>query len=169
LYGKSIKLNIEYINLNLKLTKWNYIIMIRNLLASFIIFAASTFSFANDIVDSLKVEGATSSNVVTDALSACADSDCITSVIKNAIDAGIDASSVMSIALAAGIPAEKIALDLLAAGVSEQNIFQAAIANNIDPSITGLATSAGFISTSNKSLPRSSVPSGTETSVSPSN
>jgi hypothetical protein len=141
--------------------------MIRNLLASAIIFVASTSAFANDIADSLKVEGATSSSVVTAALSACVDSNCTTAVIKDAIEAGIDAASVMSIALAAGIPAKTIASDLIAAGISEQYIFQAAIANNINPTITGLASSAGFIKTTNKLIPRSTVPNGTETSASP--
>jgi hypothetical protein len=141
--------------------------MIRNLLASAIIFVASTSAFANDIADSLKVEGATSSSVVTAALSACVDSNCTTAVIKDAIEAGIDAASVMSIALAAGIPARTIASDLIAAGVSEQYIFQAAIVNNISPTITGLAASAGFIKTTNKLIPRSTVPNGTEISASP--
>lgn len=139
--------------------------MIRNLFASAIIFVASTSVFANDIEDSLKVEGATSSSVVTAALSACkkSDSGCIAAVIEDAIDAGITPSSVMKIALAANIPIETITDGLSAAGVTDQDVFTA-IANNVDPSTTGLPTNAGLNTTERKSLTNSGTPSGVSNS-----
>jgi len=116
--------------------------MLRNLLASAIILAASTSSFAG-IAEDLAVEGATSDSVVTAALSACADADCKTAVLEEAIAAGVDASSIMTLGLAAGIDAPAITSTLRAANVPENEIVAAAIANNIDPTTITESTAGG--------------------------
>jgi hypothetical protein len=123
--------------------KWNYIIMLRNLLASAIILAASTSAFAGELADNLNVEGASSSAIVTTALAACADADCKAAVLVEAIEAGVDAKSVMSIALAAGVSPKAASAAMRTANVSESDIVAAAVANNIDPTTITASTAGG--------------------------
>lgn len=116
--------------------------MLRNLLASAIILAASASSFAG-IAEDIKVEGASSSAIVTTALAACADADCKAAVLVEAIEAGVDANSVMNIALAANISPKAASAAMRTANVSESDIVAAAIANNIDPTTITASTAGG--------------------------
>jgi len=116
--------------------------MLRNLLASAIILAASASSFAG-IAEDLAVEGATSSDVVNAALSACADADCKAAVLVEAIEAGIHPTSVMAIANTAGMPGTEIGAALRTANVTEEEILNGALANNMDPTTIGAGTAAG--------------------------
>ena len=122
--------------------------MLRNLLASAIILAASTSAFAG-IAEDLKIEGATSDSVVTAAMSACADADCKTAVLEEAIAAGVDANSIMTLGLAAGIDAQAISTSLRTANVPESEIVAAAIANNIDPTTITASTAGGPVTQGN--------------------
>jgi hypothetical protein len=136
--------------------------MIRNLLASAILLAASTSVFAG-VAEDLSVKGATSDGVITAALAECTDTDCEADALVEAIEAGIDASSVMSLALAADIDVDTIASALYTANVSEADIFAAAIANNQNPEdfIDATATGNTIIGSSIRlSLPVASVPRG---------
>jgi len=141
--------------------------MIRNLLASAILIAASTTVLADTIADSLNTEGAVSSVVISAALAECADATCKADVLAEAIEAGVDATSVMSLALAADMDADTIATALRKANVSEADIFTAAIANNQNPenftdaTATGNATirTGSRISSRNR-IPAASVPDG---------
>ncbi|MEH6449831.1 MAG: hypothetical protein V7765_14240 [Oleispira sp.] len=144
--------------------------MIRNLLASAILIAASTAAFAGDISDSLNVEGAVSSVVISAALAKCPDSACEADVIIEAIEADIDATSVMSMALAAGIDTDTISSALRTAKVSESDIVAAAIVNNQNPenftdaTATGNTTTRTNTSTRNR-IPAASVPDGISPAV----
>ncbi|MFT4907877.1 MAG: hypothetical protein ACI978_001961 [Oleispira sp.] len=117
--------------------------MIKNLLASALLMAASTSVLAGDLADSLNADGAISSDVVSAALANCADADCKSDVLAEAIAAGIDAASVMSIALAADIDANDIASALRSANVSDSDIVAAALVNNQDPAAFITATATG--------------------------
>jgi hypothetical protein len=151
--------------MNTLLTDIDRTIMIRNLLASAILLAASTSVFAG-IAEDLSVEGATSEGVITAALTNCADAACKADVLAEAIDASIDAASVMRIAIASGISPADIASALRAADVSESDIVAAASANNISPSDVTQATAGGSTQnqgqrqTNTVSLPTASVPAG---------
>jgi hypothetical protein len=153
--------------MNTLLTDIDRTIMIRNLLASAILLAASTSVLAG-IAEDLSVEGATSEGVITAALTNCADAACKADVLAEAIDAGIDAASVMRIAIASGISPADIASALRAADVSESDIVAAASANNISPSDVTQATAGGNTQSQNQgqrrtntvSLPTASVPAG---------
>ena len=105
--------------------------MLRNLLASAIILAASASSFAG-IAEDLTVKGATSTDVVNTALSACADADCKAAVLVEAIAAGIDATSVMNIAYAANIAPTTIQSAMLTAKVDPTLIVQTLADNGAD-------------------------------------
>jgi hypothetical protein len=138
--------------------------MIRNFLASAILLAASTSAFAG-LTEDLDAEGATSESVITTALASCADEACKADVLVEAIEAGIDAASVMSIALTSNISPADVATAMRAADVPESAIFLAASANNISPSAVTQATSGGRVqrqarSNTRVSLPRASVPNG---------
>jgi hypothetical protein len=139
--------------------------MIRNLFASAILMAASTAVFAaGNIADSLDAEGAISSDVIGAALAQCANTDCKADVLIEAIEANVDAASVMSIALAADIDANTIASALRSANVSESDIFAAAIANNQNPEKFTEVTASGNTTinapiTRNR-IPAASVPNG---------
>lgn len=138
--------------------------MIRNFLASAILLAASTSAFAG-LAEDLNAEGVTSDGVITAALASCVDEACKADVLAEAIEAGIDAASVMSIALASNISPTDVATAMRAADVPESAIFLAAGANNINPSEVTQATSSGRVqsqarSNTRVSLPRASVPNG---------
>ncbi len=141
--------------------------MIRNLLASAILLAASTTAFAGDIADQLKVEGATASGVVTAALDACADTACKDDVIAQALEAGIDTASVMSIASLSGMPAADIGAALRSANVPEQDIVGAALANNMDATAIAKPTAGGPLTPTpgtgvkKPAIPAADVPAGT--------
>jgi hypothetical protein len=138
--------------------------MIRNLLASAILLAASTSVFAG-LAEDLNAKGATSESVITTALASCADEACKADVLVEAIKAGIDAASVMSIALTSNISPADVATAMRAADVPESAIFLAASANNLSPSAVTQATSGGRVQPQARtntriSLPRNSVPNG---------
>jgi hypothetical protein len=124
---------------------WIEFTMIRNLLASVIILAASTSAFSASIIKELEVPGADRSGIVGSALSACADEDCTAGVIADALAAKMDVASVMTIAIAANkaanLPAsdaiQKVAAVAIAAKVvSVAEVMAAAVssgaANSID-------------------------------------
>jgi hypothetical protein len=146
--------------------------MIRNFLASAILLAASTSVFAG-LAEDLNAKGATSESVITTALANCADEACKADVLVEAIEAGIDAASVMSIAFISNISPADVATAMRAADVPESAIFLAASANNISPSAVTQATSSGNVQSRSRSrsqsqrrtrtrvtLPRASVPNG---------
>lgn len=132
--------------------------MIRNLLASAILIAASTTVLAGTIADSLNTEGAVSSVVISAALAECADATCKADALAEAIEAGVDATSVMSLALAADMDADTIATALRTANVSEADIFTAAIANNQNPENFTDATATGNTTTRTNTGTRSRIP-----------
>jgi hypothetical protein len=141
--------------------------MIRNLLASAILLAS--MPVLAGIAEDLNTEGATSDGVITATIAECTDTVCEIDVLVEAIEAGIDATSVMSIALAADINVETIASALYAANVSESDIFAAAIANNQNPEDFINATATGNTIIGNRtriSLPVASVPKGISPSTS---
>ena len=105
--------------------------MLRNILASAIILAASATASA-DLADDLNAPGANSKDVINAALDACTDDSCKAEVLENAAKAGVDANSIMTIALAANIEPLTITNALRAAKVSETNILAAAASNDID-------------------------------------
>jgi hypothetical protein len=80
--------------------------MIRNLLASVIILAASASAFSADIVTELQADGANSSDVIGSALSACDSAYCAAAIIADAIATCVDVASVTTIAIAANVPAD---------------------------------------------------------------
>jgi hypothetical protein len=148
--------------------------MIRNLLASAILLAASSAAFAGDLAENLNVEGAVSADVVNAALASCVDAACKADVLAEAIGAGIDAASVMSLGLAAGMDANSVAGALRKANVSESDIVAAANDNGLSPSDVTPATAGGntqvTVDGTNKTvkLPASTVQVGTEpSSISP--
>lgn len=140
---------------------------IRNLIASAILMATSTLVFAGDIAVSLDIEGAISSVVISDALAECADVTCKEGVLVEAIEAGIDAASVMSIALAANMNANSISSAMRTANVSESDIFAAAITNDRNPQNFTDSTATGNSNNntrsrnqSRNSIPVAAVPNG---------
>ncbi|MFT4765700.1 MAG: hypothetical protein ACI9OH_002812 [Oleispira sp.] len=145
--------------------------MIRNLLASAILLAASASVLAGPLADSLNAEGASSSEVVSAALASCADAACKADVLAEALEAGVDATSVMSLALAANIDVATITAALRSANVSESDIVAAAVANNLSPTAVTQATAGGQTQqtqTNTPSIPVSNVQPGTEpSSISP--
>ncbi|MGK0247681.1 MAG: hypothetical protein ACI910_000406 [Oleispira sp.] len=149
------------------------IIMIRNLLASTILMAASSVALAGDLTDNLNIEGAVSADVVNDALASCADDACKADILVEAIDAGIDAASVMSLGLAANMDANSIADALRKANVSEFDIVAAANQNGLSPADVTVATAGGANSQGTRKnttvkLPAATVQVGTEpSSISP--
>jgi hypothetical protein len=148
-------------------------IMIRNLLASAILLAASASALAGSLADSLNVEGASSSEVVSAALAGCADAACKADVLTEALAAGVDATSVMSLALAANIDIATVTTAMRSANVSESDIVAAAVANDISPAAVTQATAGGQSQqTQGQSkkpvIPTSNVQPGTEpSSISP--
>jgi lambda repressor-like predicted transcriptional regulator len=146
--------------------------MIRNLLASAILLAASSTALAGDLADNLNAEGAVSADVVNAALANCADDAddaCKADVLAEAIAAGIDVNSVMSLGLAAGMDANSVADALRKAGVSETDIVAAAIGNGLSPADVTSATAGGANRTSiTVKIPPATVQLGTEpSSISP--
>jgi hypothetical protein len=117
--------------------------MIRNLLASAILLAASSTALSGNLADKLNVEGAVSADVVNAALASCADDACKAGVLGEAIDAGIDAASVMSLGLAADMDPISIADALRKADVSEIDIVVAANENGLSPADVTRATAGG--------------------------
>jgi hypothetical protein len=118
-------------------------IMLRNILASAILLAASSAVLAGDLADNLNVEGAISADIVNAALVSCADNACKADVLIEAIGAGIDAASVMSIGLASGMDAISIADAMRNAGLSESDIVIAANENGLSPIDVTNATAGG--------------------------
>jgi hypothetical protein len=147
------------------------VIMIRNLLASAILLAASSAVLAGDLADNLNAEGAVSADVVNAALANCANNACKADVLVEAIYAGIDASSVMSLGLAAGMDASSVADALRKADVSESEIVAAANENGLSPADVTFATAGGSSSQGSAAtvkLPAVKVQVGTEpSSISP--
>jgi hypothetical protein len=146
--------------------------MIRNLLASAILLAASSAALAGDLVDNLNVEGALIADVVNASLASCADDACKADVLGEAIDAGIDAASVMSLGLAAGMDAISIADAMRNAGLSESDIVAAANQNGLSPTDVIAATAGGAniqgAANTTVNLPAVTVQVGTEpSSISP--
>lgn len=150
--------------------------MIRNLLASAILIAASTTVLAgtitSTIADSLNTEGAASSVIISAALTECTDAACKADILAEAIEAGVDVTSVMSLALAAKMDANTITSALRAADVSESEIVAAAIVNNQNPENFTDATATGNTTTrtgsrisSRNRIPAASVPDGISPAV----
>jgi hypothetical protein len=137
--------------------------MIRTLFASAMLMAVSSLVSAGNIADSLDAKDAVSSNIIGAALAECSNTDCEADVLVEAIEAGIDATSLMSLALAANIDVDTIASALHTANVSESDIFTAAIANNQNPEDFIDATATGNTIIGNifrRNLPAASVPKG---------
>ncbi|MGK0247684.1 MAG: hypothetical protein ACI910_000409 [Oleispira sp.] len=137
--------------------------MKRTLLASAILMAISSHVFAGNIAESLETKGAVSYDIISAALEKCTDTACESDIIIEAIEVGIDATSVMSVALAADIDVNTIASALRSANVSESDIFTAAIANNQNPEdfIDATATGIKIIGSSTRvTLPTAAVPKG---------
>jgi hypothetical protein len=118
-------------------------IMLRNLLASAILLAASSAALASNLADNLNVEGAVSADIVNAALISCADKACKEDILIEAIYAGIDAASVMSLGLAADMDPNSIADALRRADVSEIDIVVAANENGLSPADVTRATAGG--------------------------
>jgi hypothetical protein len=148
--------------------------MIRNLLASAILLAASSAALAGDLADNLNSEGAVSADVINAALANCADDACKADILAEAIAAGIDAASVMSLGLAANMDVNSIADALRKADVSETDIVAAANDNGFSPADVTPATAGGNTqvtvggTNATVKLPPATVQVGTEpSSISP--
>jgi hypothetical protein len=110
---------------DLKSLKWNDSIMIRNLLASAIILAASTSAFADMKADI--ANGATAADLVTKAAAACAGSNsCQELALEEMLAAGVDIDTVAAAAVDAGMSVTTIVNAAIAADVAPTAAITAA-------------------------------------------
>jgi hypothetical protein len=124
--------NSDFRIYNVEITKYTRIelIMIRNLLASAIILAASTSAFADVKAD---IEnGATAADLVNQAIAGCAGSSSCQETALAEI-------------LAAGVDIETVAAAAVSAGMSVTTVIKAAIAANIAPAAAVTAATSAAV------------------------
>jgi hypothetical protein len=124
--------NSDFRIYNVEITKYTRIelIMIRNLLASAIILAASTSAFADVKAD---IEnGATAADLVNQAIAGCAGSSSCQETALAEI-------------LAAGVDIDTVAVAAVSAGMSVTTVVKAAIAAKVDPATAVTAATSAAV------------------------